>query len=106
MKRRGQDERELRLLRLELYLRLSASIRGQFSQHFLNLFVMPLLVIAEKGDGCDAVNLTQKRMLENNVAQTLNPVECAKILEATSGAVQVFQPNFLCRCVQRTDCLW
>ena len=43
------------------------------AQHFANLFVMALLVIADKRNRCDAVDLAEERMLEDEIAKRSLP---------------------------------
>jgi hypothetical protein len=52
-------------------------LTSKLSQHLANLFVMPLFVIANKGNSGDAVNLAKERMFENDVPETIIPVRCA-----------------------------
>ena len=80
--------------------------QAPFLKHFSNLLVVSQFVIPDKRDRGGAVDRTEKRMFENDLAQTRAPVLGAQRLQASTRRIKVFDQLFLRWGIQRLYALW
>ena len=75
--------------------RLTHSVAAELLQYFANLFVMAPLVITDKRNRCNPIDVAQERMLEYKLFETVVAVGRAKLFQTISRAVKVLDCYFL-----------